>query len=128
MPKKAESAAQFMEKLEHPLKEEIEAVRAIILDSGEGITEHIKWNAPSFVYGGEDRVTFRLHPPNRIQLVFHRGSKVKDSKDFKFEDHTGLLEWVASDRAVVTFHNMEEVEAKRNALKKVVREWMQSTS
>jgi hypothetical protein len=103
-------------------------VRAIILESDEQITEQIKWNAPSFGYRGEDRVTFRLHPPDRIQLVFHRGAKMKDSKDFKFKDDTGLLEWVASDRAVVTFHNMEDVEAKKGALKTVVRRWMESTS
>jgi hypothetical protein len=27
--------------------------------------EHVMWNAPSFWYAGEDRVTFRLYPQDR---------------------------------------------------------------
>jgi hypothetical protein len=30
------------------LKEGIERLRTAILDSNDGITEHVKWNAPSF--------------------------------------------------------------------------------
>jgi hypothetical protein len=123
-----EEVDRFMKNLEHPLKEEIEVLRDIILNSDERITEHIKWNAPSFGYRGEDRVTFNLHPSGRIQLVFHRGAKVKDSKDFVFEDETGLLEWVASDRAVVMFHDMQDVEAKKPAFIKLVNQWMESTN
>ena len=57
-----------MEGLDHPLKEEIGRLRAAILDSNDRITEHIKWKAPSFRYAGEDRVTFRLYPEDRVQL------------------------------------------------------------
>ncbi len=118
---------QFMSKLDHPLKGEIETVRAIILSANNEITEHMKWNAPSFCYQGEDRITFKLHPQDRIQLVFHRGSKVKPSEDFVFEDATGLLQWVTADRAMVTLQDMRDVEAKKDALAKVVDQWMRST-
>ena len=54
-----------------------------------GSREHVKWNAPSFCYAGVDRVTFRLQPGNRLQLVLHRGAKVRDdAADFRFEDPT----------------------------------------
>ncbi len=128
MPNQAEEVNQFLKRLKHPLKEEIEKVRAIILDSNKQITEHIKWNAPSFCYMGDDRVTFHLHAKDRIQLIFHRGAKAKDSKGFSFEDSTGLLEWVARDRAVVKLHDMNDVKAKKAALVKVVNQWMKSTS
>lgn len=127
MSNRSEQVDQFIKTLEHPLKEEIEKVRSIILDSDEQITEHIKWNAPSFCYQGEDRVTFRLHPADHIQLVLHRGAKVKDSKDFLYEDSTGLLEWVAKDRAVVTLVDMQDVEAKSTALSKAISQWVRST-
>jgi hypothetical protein len=39
--------------------------RTDVLASDDGITEHVKWNAPSFCYAGVDRVTFRLQPGNR---------------------------------------------------------------
>lgn len=42
------SPPQFMAQLEHPLKREIEEVRMIILSTDDGVTEHIKWKAPSF--------------------------------------------------------------------------------
>jgi hypothetical protein len=68
-----------------------------------------------------------LRPGKGIQLIFHRGVKVKDSEGFVFEDASGLLKWVAKDRAVVTLRDMEDVEANRDALANVVSQWMEST-
>ena len=114
-----------MSGLNHPLKEGVEQLRTAILDSNDQITEHIKWNAPSFRYAGEDRVTFRLYPEDRVQLIFHRGSKVRsDAADFAFEDHTGLLRWVAADRAVVALRDAKDAEAKQRDLVEVVNRWV----
>jgi hypothetical protein len=113
-----------MERLDHPLKEEIERLRSAILGSNERITEHVKWKAPSFRYTGEDRVTFRLYPAERAQLVFHRGAKVKaDAAEFVFEDATGLVRWVAQDRAVVA---LRDAEARQGDLVELVRRWVVS--
>jgi len=71
MPNRSQQVDRFMSGLDHPLKEGIERLRTAILDSNDGITEHVKWNAPSFCYAGEDRVTFRLYPVDRAQIVFH---------------------------------------------------------
>jgi hypothetical protein len=91
-----------------PSKRGVEQLRAAILDSNDDITEHVKWNAPSFRYAGEDRATFRLFPEDRVQLVFHRGSKVKDDAgNFAFDDETSLFRWVAADRAVVALRDAE---------------------
>ncbi|MCP3145355.1 DUF1801 domain-containing protein [Pyxidicoccus xibeiensis] len=128
MTNRNEEVDQFMAKLEHPLKAEIELVRSSILDASKDITEHIKWNAPSFCFKGDDRVTMRLQPKGRLQLIFHRGVKVKDSKGFTFEDSSGLLEWAAPDRGVLTLQDMKDVKAKKAALVKVVKQWMKSTS
>jgi len=120
-----EQVAEFMNKLDHPLKKDIEAVRAIILSANKEITEHIKWNAPSFCFKGEDRVTFNLRN-ECILLVFHRGAKVKESKGDGpiFKDTTGLLEWVSHDRALVKLNNTKEVKSKKDLLKKVVSQWV----
>ncbi|MGC9665162.1 DUF1801 domain-containing protein [Planosporangium sp. 12N6] len=100
MRNKTAEVDRFVAALVHPLKEGVEQLRIAILDSNEQITEHVKWKAPSFRYGGEDRVTFKLHPRDRLQLIFHRGAKVRDdSRDFVFQDHSGLLTWVTNDRA-----------------------------
>jgi hypothetical protein len=125
MPNRSQEVDRFMGGLNHPLKEGVEQLRTAILDSNDQITEHIKWNAPSFCYKGEDRVTFRLYPEDRVQLIFHRGAKVKgDAADFAFDDHTGLLKWVAADRAVVAIRDAKDVEAKQRDLVEFVNRWV----
>lgn len=128
MPNRTDAVDLYLDALEHPLLAEIKALRSLILQSNPQITERIKWNAPSFCFNGDDRVTFRLQPKNRLQLIFHRGAKVKDSSNFTFEDGSGLLEWAAADRAVVTLRDAQDVQAKQAALVAVVNEWMQATS
>jgi hypothetical protein len=122
MPNRSQEVDRFISGLDHPLKEEVERLRTAILDSNDEITEHVKWNAPSFCYAGEDRVTFRLFPEDRVQLIFHRGSKVKgDAGDFVFDDDTGLLRWVAADRAVVA---LQDAKARQRDLVDVVNRWV----
>lgn len=119
---------EFLQKLKHSRKNEVEVVREAILSAAGNITERIKWNAPSFCIDGDDRITFRLQPNDRVQLVFHRGAKKQeDSTAFSFEDRSGLLEWVANDRAVVTFHDLDHINSKGKALKDLVRHWMDAT-
>jgi len=115
----------YLAALDHPLKAGIVELRFAILDSNPAITEHIKWNAPSFRFGGEDRVTFRLQPGNRLQLIFHRGAKVRaDTQQFVFEDGSGLLTWLAADRAVVDFPDLESVRIHRDQLASLVNRWI----
>ena len=40
---------------------EIDALREIVLSTHPDLIEHIKWNSPSFVFDGEDRVTVNAH-------------------------------------------------------------------
>jgi len=119
----SEQVVEFMNNLEHPLKEEIEEVRKIILSTDDKITEHIKWNAPSFCYEGEDRVTFNLHGKGFIRLVFHCVAKVKDRKTSEslIVDTSGILEWKAADRAMMKFN---DVKAKEEKLREVIRKWL----
>ncbi len=70
MPNRSQEVDRFMERLNHPFKEGVERLRRAILASNVRISGHIKWNAPGFRYAGEDRVTFRMYPEDRVQLVF----------------------------------------------------------
>jgi hypothetical protein len=70
-----------------------------------------------------------LQPGNRVELIFHRGAKVRsDAGDFQFEDPTGLLKWASSDRAVVTVEDNTDLKAKKADIVKLVNLWMQSTA
>jgi hypothetical protein len=125
MPEPATDVELFMAGLTHPMKAAVERLRAAILAADPGITEHVKWNAPSFRYAGEDRVTFQLRRADRIQLVFHRGAKVRaDSAGFAFEDPTGLMQWATSDRAVVTLTDPAQVETQAPAITSLAARWV----
>ncbi len=120
-----EEVSNFMAKLEHPLKEEIQQLRKLILNVNSDLTETIKWNAPSFCFKGEDRITMRIHPPKNIQLIFHRGAKVQEiPKDKLIEDGSGILSWKTNDRAVATFANLEDIQAKKTDLAEIVNKWL----
>lgn len=116
---------RFLADLEHPLKPGVLRLRAAILASDLAITEHVKWNAPSFCYGGQDRVTFRLQPRGRLQLIFHRGAKVRaDAAGFTFDDPSGLMTWPAPDRAVIDFPDLAAVATHQARVVMLVERWM----
>ena len=125
MPSPSQDVDQLITKLEHPMKSGVQQLRSAILESNPGITEQVKWKAPSFCFAGEDRVTFRMHPKGLLQLIFHRGAKVRsDSAEFRFEDDTGLMTWATTDRAVVTLKDQAEVDAHQTALVGLINRWI----
>lgn len=125
----SQEVALFIEKTDHPLKDEIIELRKIILDSDPEITEHIKWNAPSFCVNGEDRFTFKLNAKETINIVFHRGAKVKElPKERLIEDPDALLKWAANDRAVATFSDMADVRNKELGLIAILNEWRKASA
>ncbi len=119
----------FLEQTDHPLKSEMIVLRKIILASDPDITEHIKWNAPSFCSHGEDRFTFKLNSPQAIDIVFHCGAKVKVMPEKRLiEDPDRLLKWITNDRAVATFTNMNDIQTKEFALRALIKEWKKASA
>jgi hypothetical protein len=126
MPKKAqdrnatEQVNAYMAGLEHPLKDEMEAVRAVIMQANPAIGEHVKWNAPSFfVVGGLDKggmATFNPRAREYVHLIFHNAAVLSDD--------SGILEGNYKDRRMVYFRDIAEVAAKQAALERVVNHWV----
>lgn len=123
-----EAVTAFLRELNHPMKAEIVYLRDVILAANDQISEHIKWKAPSFRYGGDDRVTFNLRPQDRIMLVFHRGAQARPDDGFVFVDPTGLLNWAAYDRATLTLRTLAEVKAHQAEIVNLVNAWVKATS
>jgi uncharacterized protein YdhG (YjbR/CyaY superfamily) len=119
---RTEQVDEFMERLDHPFKAEVQMIREIIKNVNPQITEQIKWNAPSFSYKGESLVTFNLWEKKRIHLVFHNPviSKVKSK----------LLEGDYDHRRMAYFTDQSDIQAKRPTLEKVLKDLirLQSTS
>lgn len=114
-PTDAEQVTAFMSQLEHPLKAEMEAVRAIIKKSNTKIAERIKWNAPSYYYL-VDMVTFNPKNVKIVQLVFHNEAIVKVKSP--------LLEGDYKDRRLMSFATMADVKNNKKELERIMNEYV----
>ena len=125
---KQKTVDELMAGSDHARIDEVELVRRAILTGVPGVTEQVKWNAPSFCFAGDDRVTFRLQPGDRVELVFHRGTATRTDVDaFTFDDPTGRIVWSTGDRGVVAFTDAADVEASLPAIVTLVDAWMRAT-
>jgi uncharacterized protein YdhG (YjbR/CyaY superfamily) len=109
----AEQVAEYMNKLEHPLKAAIEAVRDIIKKADKRINERIKWNAPSYYYK-EDMVTFNPRATRHVHLVFHHPAIESIPSSILEGDYKG--------RRMTYFADMNEVKSKQKELVRVMGE------
>ncbi len=109
-----ELVTEFMHKLKHPFKAEIEVVREIIKSTDNEIKERIKWNAPSYYYGNDDMVTFNPRATEHVHLVFHHNciEKIKSP----------LLQGEYKGRRMTYFNNMNEVKSNKKELEKIIKE------
>jgi hypothetical protein len=115
----------FLAALDHPFKQEILAIRRIILDADPTIAEGIKWNAPSF-RTSEWFATFHLRAKDGVRVILHLGAKKRADANPRASvtDPESLLEWLADDRASIRFSDVHEVNARGAALADLVREWI----
>ncbi|HZH76997.1 MAG TPA: DUF1801 domain-containing protein [Archangium sp.] len=120
-----ESVDAFLASLEHPFKQEILALRQIILGADPRIAEGIKWNAPSF-HTSEYFATFQLRAKEGVQLILHLGAKTRDTatSGIAISDPDSLLEWLAKDRASARFRDLKDIAAKRSAFEELLRQWL----
>ena len=107
---------EFIAKLEHPLKAELEAVRSIIVNANPKIEEDIKWGGPSFLYK-EDLATFNPRIKNYIALIFHKGALINVKSDF--------LEEATKGKVYAKFYSMDQVIANKELIEKMVNAWVE---
>jgi hypothetical protein len=119
-PKKVEG---FLTELNHPLKPVVLAVRSIILEADPSISEGIKWNVPSF-RTSEFFATMHLRAQGRVGVILHFGAKKRDTSGMVINDPEAMLEWLAHDRAQLTFRDLNDLTGKRSAMTAIVREWI----
>jgi uncharacterized protein YdhG (YjbR/CyaY superfamily) len=108
-----EKVSEYMAQLEHPLKNEIEAVRTIIKNANIKIAERIKWAAPSYYYK-EDLVTFNPRDQNLVHLIFHHPNIEKISSP--------ILEGNYVSRRMTYLHNMAEIEANKAEIERIMNQ------
>ena len=107
----------WLDNYENPQRQLVADVRAFILSLDPGISEAIKWQAPTFMYRGNIASFFPKARKN-VTLMFHQGASIEDS--------TGLLEGDGEVSRVARFLDAQDFEAKKAALETVIRNWIAS--
>lgn len=109
---------------DHPLRDDIDLVREVILAAAPGVTEGMKWNAPSFRLA-DDFATFHLRSTEEVALILHTGAKKKVLKvPMDLNDPEGLVERLAPDRCMVRLGAGKTLRARQSALEAILRQWI----
>ena len=107
----------WFERYDNPQKDLVQAVRAVILDADQRVTESIKWQAPTFVYRG-NIASFYPKSKQHVSLMFHTGATLPDP--------SGLLEGSGETLRVAKFLDAADLDAKADALRGLVAAWIES--
>ena len=120
-----ETVEAFVASLDEAAKPAVSALRQIFLAADPGIAEGIKWNVPSF-RTSEYFATMNLRVKTGIGVVLHFGAKKSDVSmtGVEIPDPESLLVWLAKDRAMITFRDVDDITTRRAALTKLIREWI----
>lgn len=109
------SVDTWFKKKKHPLEAEMQRLREIILATSHKVTEELKWSAPTFIYKG-NIASFFPNAKKQASLMFHKGALINNP--------SGLLEGDGKEARVARFADLKDIERKKSALQKVIKEWM----
>jgi hypothetical protein len=126
-PSKQASVVDLISNLDEKTAEQVQLLRGIILSLGTPLTEHVKWNAPSYVLDGEDRITMNLRNKQGIvKLVLHMGVvRPEDKTGAPVLPHDGgIVDWASDIRGLIPFVDAADIREKEQVLRRVVTDWL----
>ena len=124
--KKYTTINEFMHSLDESQREQVTLLHAIIAERHPELTEHIKWNSPSYVLSGIDLITFSVRPAYPVTIVLHMGATRPENKNGKpiMDDPSKLIEWKSDTRGIVSFANLDNIKAKKLQFATIVDQWL----
>lgn len=127
MSRPAISVDDLVSAVPEPSRAAMQALRALVAASHPDLTEHVKWNGPSFLIDGDDRISLGVAKGGAVRAVLHRGVKPRPTEGFAFADETGLIQWAAADRGVITLADAAEIATRAQAVQILCRRWFEAT-
>lgn len=118
---------EYINSTDVQFKHTIELLRGIFLNADPEISEHIKWNSPSFYYNGQmkefnakgykrDLAVINLHR-GKILIVFPTGNKIDKETGLKGKDYP-------DGRKIVEILDLEDAQNKTESLTKGIKNWI----
>ncbi|MGI9598511.1 MAG: DUF1801 domain-containing protein [Acidimicrobiales bacterium] len=113
----SQEVVEWLEAYDNPMKEVVVAVREVILQADDRVSECIKWKSPTFTFEG-NIASFNPRSKKHASLMFHTGATIPG-------DHQ-ILDGGGETARYVTFADLDEVEQKRQALIAVIQAWIEA--
>ncbi|MER7070544.1 DUF1801 domain-containing protein [Terrabacter sp. NPDC000476] len=118
--------AAFLDALDPPRREVVDALCATIRDAQPGLDELIKWNSPSYAWGELDLFTVNVqNRQQQVQLVLHLGTARAEQRGRPpvLGDDEGLVRWLSDIRGVILFPDLTFLRQNQAALERVLERW-----
>ncbi|HRG67666.1 MAG TPA: DUF1801 domain-containing protein [Saprospiraceae bacterium] len=127
-PNNTDALANYLDNLEHPLKNVLLELQLQILSKFPEISAQSKWNSLSLYYNGEmkpfnpkeykrDLVVINLNKREYILLVFPTGSKIKDNNQVLEGDYP-------DGRRMLKINSIEDLNNKMTDLQLLIQFWI----
>ncbi len=107
---------EWFDNYDHPAKEAMLRVRAIILEDGR-MNETIKWKSPTFMFEG-NMASFNPRTKSHVSLMFHTGASIPGSFYH--------LEGGGETARFMKFADLDDVEDGADEIRSVVEAWCNS--
>ncbi|NQX36934.1 DUF1801 domain-containing protein [Herbiconiux sp. VKM Ac-2851] len=124
---------EFIAALDPGQREQVVELRRVILALPVELDEHIKWNSPSYVHDGIDRITMNVrNKAGAVQLVLHfdtARAEVRNAPPVMVDetglfDETGLVRWLSDIRGVITVPPGTAVSVLEPGLSSALEGWL----
>ena len=106
---------------------DVETLRALVIEAEPGLSEIVKWNSPSYVLDGVDRLTINAAGTGPVRLILHFGTARAEDKAAPTAfagDPEGLLTWHSDIRASLVLPPRAELAGRREAILGLIRAWL----
>src|SRR5215471_7866339 len=113
MPRSKEVDAWFA-RYENPMKPVVERIRENVLGADKRIEECIKWQAPTFIYGG-NLASFFPKSKMHASLMFHTGAQIPGSHP--------LLTGGGDTSRVMKIGSVAEANSSKRDIERIVKAW-----
>lgn len=125
---KTDDVNDYLDKLEHPLKEVLLELRQHLLTRFSEISEHIKWNSLSFYFNGDmnafnpkeykrDLLVVNLNKKEYVLLVFPTGYTISHKSQLLEGDY-------ADGRRMVKIYSTADLTSNKDELFNIIESWI----